>query len=819
MNTPAGSLLREAPHREAAQAAQAAEASAEAIREYPGYEAVMEGGQVFKAAPGLPLVTYGADEVLSRADSRHIFRDLTGEVLDWNLWCLSSAGVRLDLLIGEALLSLHGKLEKLGYVRVGDFAREELGLSSRSGYELMRNAKALQKLPLIREALEQGLLRKSALRHFFQVVTPETQPEWLLKAMHSTIRQIEEEVKCFKAGAGEAGTWDVSGKTEGSPSESNGVAAFFSGDDDEEEEKSLAVSARAPFSVAAKWDRALEVFRRIEEAELPSDSFLEALLAEFAASAPLEGLGDPGTTVRSPEDSDSGTGKPGAPEAAGAALCRLQGNGSQGACATHGEGAHSRNSLDASDTRENGADPAIEEKTLLLGALAGAIGSLDDEASFGERDKELARQVHKDLEEVSHLWAFLPWKPVTVDLPSEFQAPAGYCSDADTAVGTPDGTQVHPPADPFETVARLRSMASLRHSLSFYQGRLLRTLNNFGLYKDMLFLSLGHYTRERLGMSRSTAYSLISLERSYLEYPDMLDLVKVGKLTPEQARHLAKVFNEGTRVQGAWLSYAQEVPVATLMASVEGFLRFAKRAVHKKWDIAPEAFEVAVTGRSVKRVPAPASNGTEPNGDMGLDAAVQMFAHELGVLPSQDGTFPVAWKVTQGREHSELPEILSILSGETPKEGTFGSNPSDRGAIIRFFIKKDLVPLWNHAVRIWAAGRPETAVDASQQLALFIEALLDTFLSTWDLPEKRDIHHRTLARDNYQCQAPGCRCRRNLHSHHIIFRSHGGSDKLHNRITLCMAHHLRCVHEGYLVIRGRAPHKLTFIFPRGRKGV
>ncbi|MDQ7821357.1 MAG: hypothetical protein RDV48_01045 [Candidatus Eremiobacteraeota bacterium] len=785
------------------------------IREYPGYEATMKGGQVFKAGPGLPLVTYGADELLSRSDSRHIFRDLTGEVLDWNLWCLSQAGYRLDLHIGEALLSLNGKLEMLGYVRVSDFVREELGISSRSGYELMRNAKALQKLPLIREALEKGQLRKSALRYLFQVVKPETEAEWLSKAMQCTVREIEEEVKRFKLGAGEAGTLDVSGKTEGNPMASNGIAAFVAGDDDEEDTGSLAVSARVPFSVAAKWDRAIEVFRRMEEANLPSESFVEALLAEFASSAPFEGLGDPGTMVQSPEDSDSGTGKPGAREAAGASFCRLQGNESHGDCATHGEGAPSRDGSDASDTRETGADPAIEEKALLLGALAGAIGSLDDEALFGERDRELARQVHKDLEEVSHLWEFLPWKPVTVELPSEFQAPGSHCSDADTAVGAPDGTLVRPPADPFETVARLRKMAALRHSLSFYQGRLLRTLNNFGLYKDMLFLSLGHYTRERLGMSRSTAYSLIKQERSYLEYPDMLDLVQEGKLTPEQARHLSRVFIEGTRVQGAWLSYAQEVPVATLMASVEGFLRFAKRAVHKKWDIAPEAFEVVVTGRSVKRIIQADSNAHEPNGDMGLDAAVQISAQQKTGEGGHSSGGAVIWEVTQGREHPDLPEILSILSGETPEEGTFGSNPSDRGAIIRFFIKKDLIPLWNHAVRLWAAGRSEEAAEGGQDLALFIEALLDTFLSAWDLPEKRDIHHRTLARDNYQCQAPGCRSRRNLHSHHIIFRSHGGSDKLHNRITLCMAHHLRCVHEGHLVIRGTAPHNLTFIFPRG----
>ncbi|MDQ7824283.1 MAG: hypothetical protein RDV48_15890 [Candidatus Eremiobacteraeota bacterium] len=294
----------------------------------------------------------------------------------------------------------------------------------------------------------------------------------------------------------------------------------------------------------------------------------------------------------------------------------------------------------------------------------------------------------------------------------------------------------------------------------------------------------------------------------------MLDLVKVGKLSPEQARHLTRVFIEGTRVQGAWLSYAQEVPVATLMASVEGFLRFAKRAVHKKWDIHPEAFEVAVMGRSVRRVSPAISNATEPSGDKGLDVAVQISAQQKTREGGHSSGGAVIWQVTQGGEHPELPEILSILSGDSHKDGTFGSNPKERGALIRFFLKKDLIPLWNHAVRLWAAGRAEEAAKSGQEFPLFIEALLDSFLETWDLPEKRDIHSRTLARDNYQCQAPGCRCRRNLHSHHIIFRSHGGSDKLHNRIALCFAHHLRCLHEGHLKIRGTAPHHLTFIFPR-----
>ena len=34
---------------------------------------------------------------------------------------------------------------------------------------------------------------------------------------------------------------------------------------------------------------------------------------------------------------------------------------------------------------------------------------------------------------------------------------------------------------------------------------------------------------------------------------------------------------------------------------------------------------------------------------------------------------------------------------------------------------------------------------------------------------------------------------RNLHEHHIVFRSAGGSGELENRVTLCAVHHLRGV--------------------------
>ena len=58
--------------------------------------------------------------------------------------------------------------------------------------------------------------------------------------------------------------------------------------------------------------------------------------------------------------------------------------------------------------------------------------------------------------------------------------------------------------------------------------------------------------------------------------------------------------------------------------------------------------------------------------------------------------------------------------------------------------------------------------------------------------------------------APGCTSFRNLHDHHIRFRSAQGSDALWNRTTLCAYHHQRGVHAGGVGCTGRAPERLRF---------
>jgi hypothetical protein len=91
------------------------------------------------------------------------------------------------------------------------------------------------------------------------------------------------------------------------------------------------------------------------------------------------------------------------------------------------------------------------------------------------------------------------------------------------------------------------------------------------------------------------------------------------------------------------------------------------------------------------------------------------------------------------------------------------------------------------------------------------DAMLDCALLAWSL---RDPSARrpdpVLERDGWRCAVPGCTSRKNLHDHHLEFRSAGGSDAPENRITLGAFHHLRCLHLGLLRIRGRAPGRLVF---------
>ncbi len=88
------------------------------------------------------------------------------------------------------------------------------------------------------------------------------------------------------------------------------------------------------------------------------------------------------------------------------------------------------------------------------------------------------------------------------------------------------------------------------------------------------------------------------------------------------------------------------------------------------------------------------------------------------------------------------------------------------------------------------------------------ERVVSHALLEWtSAPKHRDP---VFERDGWRCAVPGCSSRRNLHDHHVRFRSHGGTDDRANRITVCAAHHLHGIHAGIVFVEGRAPDVLTW---------
>jgi len=102
-------------------------------------------------------------------------------------------------------------------------------------------------------------------------------------------------------------------------------------------------------------------------------------------------------------------------------------------------------------------------------------------------------------------------------------------------------------------------------------------------------------------------------------------------------------------------------------------------------------------------------------------------------------------------------------------------------------------------------GNPEVLLSALlRTYALLPPQLQDAFLKEIRHNEKpssraaedHELRMEILGRDNWRCQI--CGSMQNLHVHHVIFRSQGGTDREPNLITLCAECHSR-VHMAQLM--------------------
>jgi hypothetical protein len=802
----------------------------------------------------LPLITEGADEQVGRKRSQDIDRNAAAILLDWNLRRLSQGKAVIDLRLGELLVKLRKRQpQKLGYVRLADYTREEMGIPWRSASLLVNNWTALEKLPLLKQAHRAGLISKSKLRFLLRVATAENEKAWIEKASKVSVRALEDLVKAEEARrngtlmivAGPCACkscgpcacisqTDPDGKclpVDAGPDGRCVPAAGGCGSAEEDDLAGYLMTLKTTPEKAAIWDYALEHFRGHEGGNFFTEVFIEALLAEFCSALPLPGgnshINATGRVACSPNT----------------AVAKI----------------HSNNSVLTGSASAPGDSPLPSGRhwRRITGDEDDEVLSVDGKEADEERERW--RTLRKDLEDVTQLWEFLSWTPVTVETPHEW----------DDAL------------EDIRAVANaIKNIVAMRQLVGFYMGRLLRTFENLHLYADMQFASLNHYAVERLGISMRTARNLIKLVRSFLSLPVLEKAFKDGDLTQQRALLLLKVATEKTEAE--WLKYGIEVPALDLELEVKRLSRLIEANPNLL-----DAYRVLPGFSPSKKAETAASSGKDtlkdevgPSGAVEIisSAPVQMCATEMlpdtadpgaadsswkmcatDMLPDAEdpGATDSSWKMcaTDGdstgitidpinlRVRNSISGFASGFSGDS----AFGLDKNT--ATINFFIPDSLIPLWNYAfIRYleFAAGsgtEPESPsspdeaqnTTASDHTSTEIpkkastlpshsdgsSALLEGFLFSLiyhylenehkDLKKKkRRLRHKVIERDGFRCVIPGCSSRSGLDDHHITFRSQGGGDELPNNSSACFEHHRHCIHDNrYITIKGQAPDNLT----------
>ncbi|MDQ7826911.1 MAG: HNH endonuclease signature motif containing protein [Candidatus Eremiobacteraeota bacterium] len=666
----------------------------------------------------------------------------------------------LDLLLGGLLVTLKAKgVDQLGYRSMGVFATEHLSFSGRTASELMHNYELLKALPLTREAYLQGRIAKSALRFLSRVITPENESWWLAVAEERSLCGLEGEVKkaLAEGKADEAPCSKESPCAEGRPADFTGGGKCDEPHGDESEGTMMYFSV-AP-SLALTWDFALSFFRDKEHYDGPLSGFIEALLANFLASGRV------------------------APE-----LPAIDADGNRPIFSRGG--------------------PLLKRR--MRNRRVSAPGEVSGQAGEGEAGET-------------------PWSsPWSIFFPSwlEEARPEKVTGASARAIA-----------------GRLIRAASIRQRLDVAAGMLLRAMDARQLHRLLGFEFIEDYAGERCGFSMAQTRQLIKLAEGFRRHSLTEDAFRKGVITREQARFILPLVD--SRNEAQWIAYAASVPTADLREEAGRCARILEYDC-----LVPHSYTLLPGFRYVtderfhglqKEVQDSIRDGSWYQGPS-LNPSWPLISDDEELIASRDRRFDAPWRyfsdVDEMRAAEASMEIekdsrlcarekareaCTIPHGEGPEE-TFlvdilssGSlSMSGRGTMtIKFFLPRELERVWNLAAHAFLGrlAKAEGADSLGQPEEKFLAALLADYLKTEGTLKKAAHHHKILKRDRFRCQTPGCRCRRNLHVHHIIRRSQGGTDDPWNLIVLCEACHLHLLHGlRTLTVRGRAPFDLTFTF-------
>jgi hypothetical protein len=165
-------------------------------------------------------------------------------------------------------------LERLGFARLGDYARERLGLSARKLHELARIDRVLADLPRLEASLRWNVLPWCKIRLIARIATPETVDAWIERARTLPTRALERAVR--EQARGTALDLDLAA---------------------EDPERQRWIQLHCSPAVRVKWSLARELAERVAGQRLGNGEALELVAAEcfstFSIDPELVRLADP----------------------------------------------------------------------------------------------------------------------------------------------------------------------------------------------------------------------------------------------------------------------------------------------------------------------------------------------------------------------------------------------------------------------------------------------------------------------------------------------------------------------------------------------
>src|SRR5579862_3388179 len=183
----------------------------------------------------------------------------TALLLDGYLRRLASQESRCRLTLGAlaATFLRRSGHHQLGFARLGDWARERLGRSSREVQSLASVHTRLETLPRLRAAFLAGRLSWAQTRLLVGIASADSEKHWLALAEHRTVRALEATIR-----------------------ESRTAPAA------DDEELRAEFRLRCPRRILLLWRETVELARRMAGAQLTQGDAAEAIAAEAVSARP-----------------------------------------------------------------------------------------------------------------------------------------------------------------------------------------------------------------------------------------------------------------------------------------------------------------------------------------------------------------------------------------------------------------------------------------------------------------------------------------------------------------------------------------------------